>query len=290
MRHIYDEPLRIHLTANFTINLIQFISMIFYQKIPYWSGDNYLFMGNRIIYQLYPILFFGPIISSVFGNIIIIFNRFFGIMYPLIYKNKWNVNVCYTIIVFQILFPICLYPYTFTTNVILITDSLLNKKFFDMEDQFSRIASNITLCIVVILSTIISLILNLIIWMRYKKFFEAKVKVQDIVQKFSYFIYTIILNISLFIFTIQQFIRFESIFNNDQSQRNYLSLWIYYMLPFITSFQPFYLMLCSKSLRNDILHLLGITFFVQNYLPKSFFNKSVTVNRTIPNKKWIPST
>uniref|UniRef100_A0A0K0FTP4 Serpentine receptor class gamma n=1 Tax=Strongyloides venezuelensis TaxID=75913 RepID=A0A0K0FTP4_STRVS len=208
-------------------------------------------------------------------------------MYPLIYKNKWNLKVCYIFISIQVFLPLILYSYTFDSIVELIIDYKFDRSYFDIESHFSRIATNITLGIIVILSAIISLVLNLLIWIKYKKFFEVKVKDQDVIQKFSYFIYTIILSISLFIFAIQQCIRFESIFYNDQVQRNNLSLWIYWVLPFITTFQPYYLVLCSKSIRSDILHTLGISYVIENNCPRSIFTRNGTTNRTIPNKIWI---
>uniref|UniRef100_A0A0N4ZVW8 Serpentine receptor class gamma n=1 Tax=Parastrongyloides trichosuri TaxID=131310 RepID=A0A0N4ZVW8_PARTI len=289
---MFDIPFRFHFTTNGILNFLQFLVLILYQKLPTWFPTLFLdetVKRNEVIYKLYPLIYYGSMTSCILGNIIMIMNRFIGIMKPLYYRNKWNKSVSIVIITIQISVSFLLYFHTLFASVDLIHDEDMDRYIFDISSHGSLIASNTTLALIVFLSTFISVTANVKIWLKFKKFFESKNKGTDIVQKFSYFIYSVILTFALLVFSIQQAIRFESIFSNNQKKRNFFSLWFFYILPFLSTFQPYYIILCSKSIRDDMIVYWKKHFFSvnSNNCKTSSCLGSKEVNRTVPNKTWI---
>uniref|UniRef100_A0A0N5A4N1 Serpentine receptor class gamma n=1 Tax=Parastrongyloides trichosuri TaxID=131310 RepID=A0A0N5A4N1_PARTI len=263
-----------HFVSNFPIDMFQIFQILVFTKCFRWGLFLNLLVTNKIIHKLYT-LSYPTILGSLFGNTIILINKYCALANPIFYNTKWRGKICYIIVLIQYVSPFLIYIFDIINNPTLGYSPRKKLIIFFFRDKSSEFINNCILASFAGLAGILSIILNIITIKKYNKAIRnssSKEKSKEI----TLIINMLITSISVIALSIQQTTRLTFTLLGFKDGLYMLPSYLYWILNVNVAIKPFVVLVLSKSIRQGFLRFyFGRIYFYLCKDKKNNFHENV---------------
>ncbi|CEF71424.1 7TM GPCR, serpentine receptor class v (Srv) family-containing protein [Strongyloides ratti] len=251
----------IHFIVNGFIDILTNIFDILIRRFPKWNlfisfFKSYLWIGN-----LSPIIYYSTVANCALGILIITFNRYVQMHFPLDYKHFWTKKTTVIMILFQIIVPYLSYIYLVNYEVVLIYSNDNNYYYHSMKDKTASTYNSLIMCIWSGLIFIFGLKMNIsnirkYVQIIFNKKKESKVSTSKI---FLYSMYCFVISISLLLVFLNSCYKLYAVIINDKLSKEEASNNYEWIILLMTCCHPFLILSLSKELRTKFLTFYSIS-------------------------------
>uniref|UniRef100_A0A0N5A6C8 G_PROTEIN_RECEP_F1_2 domain-containing protein n=1 Tax=Parastrongyloides trichosuri TaxID=131310 RepID=A0A0N5A6C8_PARTI len=270
----------VHFVANFFVDFLVMFCILFFEKFFHWGFFTHFMTTAPILLKLYVVGYYA-ILGSVFGNAIMIINRYCALSHPTFYQTKWNDKVCCIIIILQYTIPVILFSYNYAFECRIEYSHKMEFLVFILTSDMANEINNLLISIIVFVIIIISIILNIVTLRKYTQIVKDSTT-QEKGKKIAMLIYMFVVSLCVFFLFVHQIMRFIfQIFSYDNGT-DALTYCLFWIFSVNVSMQPIMILVLSKNIRSGFLK-----FYLRSryYLCFSKVNKINTASNTKETKK-----
>uniref|UniRef100_A0A0N5BDA8 G_PROTEIN_RECEP_F1_2 domain-containing protein n=1 Tax=Strongyloides papillosus TaxID=174720 RepID=A0A0N5BDA8_STREA len=262
---------KIHFITNSFFDIMQALSVIFFQKFLHWRFWLPYIIENKWISFLYAPVLYISIFGSVIGGCYTVINRYCALVYPISFRQKWSTKVSYFLITLQFILPIiCFLQNTFVEAKVIYVEKLDIYTFTIVSEKISQ-HNNLILSIGTGIVSFITLSCNVIILHRYTKLMQGLNKNEQS-KRTSIFFYSLITTLCLFFLFVEQLVRYFFGLKNNKFGIYILTYVLYWIIPIFTCLQPILILVISKKIRKEFLKV-----YFSCILPEKCYNDNNNV-------------
>uniref|UniRef100_A0A0K0E4U2 G-protein coupled receptors family 1 profile domain-containing protein n=1 Tax=Strongyloides stercoralis TaxID=6248 RepID=A0A0K0E4U2_STRER len=274
----------IHFIVNGFVDILSNIFDILIRRLLVWGlyhefFESYLWVGN-----LSPIIYYSTVANCEIGTVIITFNRYMQMHYPLKYKIFWTKRVTIIMVLLQIITPYLSYIYLVNYKVTLLYSEEKHYYYHSMIDKTASWNNSFIMCIWSGSTFLLAFFMNIF---NIKKYIQIVLKNKNNSKSLSskiylYSMYCLLISISLLLVFLNSCIKLYAVINNLKSLKEQASNNYEWIILLMTCCHPFLILILSKELRRKFLTFYSIHNTLKvTPLALNTINNSKSHNRTV---------
>uniref|UniRef100_A0A0N4ZXL8 Serpentine receptor class gamma n=1 Tax=Parastrongyloides trichosuri TaxID=131310 RepID=A0A0N4ZXL8_PARTI len=200
-------------------------------------------------------------LASVIGCTISVVNRYCAMVYGVKFRKIWTHNVSYIFIACQIIFPLAVFSFNFNYESEIEYSPRFNVNVYSLSTPTLSMINNLIFAILVLICTIMTSVMNLIIYKKVGALVKSNVSKIEKNKKYLVFIYMVTTTVCLMFLFIEQFARFIFIILGLSDPVHFLTLSLFWISPMLSLVQPITTLAMSTYIRQYFL-----TFYFSRWI------------------------